>query len=189
MSASTTNSHEPTAERVTHKPRTIPDLSRRFRAWAPGGPRTNCKYCEVTIAAKPKRGINERRRAHLDMCEGYQTYMARINGFEQVHGYNSTMVLDSMRGSEDNNVEEEEEEEDCVKEDEVKDIDQEIDEKEDEVAHTLHITHVFEQYLREDNFPKPDKIDLPDEDTDIFSDMMINILLAYVFLKFAFYQS
>ena len=39
------------------------------------------------------------------------------------------------------------------------------------------------------NFPELDNINQPDEHGYIISNMMINILLAYVFLKFIFYQS
>ena len=105
--------------------------------------------------------------------------MAELISFEQVHEHNPVVVLDSARGSEhDNTEEEEEEEEEGVDKDKVRDIDQKVDE-EDEFTCAVYI---FEQYLQEGNFPKPDEIDPPDEDTDIFSDMTMLVLLAYVFV-------
>src|SRR5215212_2983342 len=164
----------------TRKPRTIPDLSKRFRAWAPGGPRTICKFCEADITAKPKRGINSRRQIHLEKCRVFKIYVDDYEDFEQkMFRYKARKEVNEMDGAATNSTSENEEEDNGLKPAttvldstrESEDSNTEEEEEEHKVARTNHIACVIEQYLQEGNFPKPNEIDPPDEDTDIFSDM------------------
>ena len=47
------------------------NLSKHFKKMGCKGSRITCKYCEDKIELLPVRGINNRRKQHLQRCEKY----------------------------------------------------------------------------------------------------------------------
>ena len=72
MSTDTPAPRKSTNKVTPRKPRATLDLRKYFHSHEDGAPIITCGYCEDDIPANPKKGMNLRRRAHLEGCQDFK---------------------------------------------------------------------------------------------------------------------
>ena len=75
MSTDTPAPRKSTNKVTPRKPRATLDLRKYFHSYEDGTPIITCGYCEDDIPANPKKGMNLRRRAHLERCQDFKTHV------------------------------------------------------------------------------------------------------------------